>query len=66
MSLEYLNKNGLVDGRIPAGKPCAYAGICPLRMERCPTKDSLREVDFSCASARYFSLFGPPQRDDAV
>lgn len=54
--VDHTNTNGLVDGLIPAGKPCPWALQCRMRMDRCPTKEKLREVDFSCAAARLFSI----------
>jgi hypothetical protein len=52
----YLNANGLVDGNIPAGQACPFAGECNRIMERCPTEDNLKAVAFSCALARLNSL----------
>lgn len=45
-------KSLLVDGLIPKGQPCPFAQGCHFKMERCPTQEKLREVDFSCAAAR--------------
>jgi hypothetical protein len=53
---DYVNTNGLVHGNIPAGKPCPFEDDCKVKMNRCPTKDSLKTVDFSCAAARAHSL----------
>jgi hypothetical protein len=54
--MSYLNTNALVDGNIPAGQSCPFAGECKLIMERCPTEDNLKTVAFSCALARLNSL----------
>lgn len=56
LTMGYCNSNGLVDGNIPAGKPCPFLDECGLRFDRCPTPDKPKEVDFSCAAARLFSL----------
>lgn len=44
----------LVDGNIPAGTPCPFQHICPMKFERCPTDEHLKKGDFSCASARAY------------
>ena len=54
--LEYLDENGLVGGRIPAGQPCNFYKICDVRMDRCPRAEKLSKRNFSCAAARLFSL----------
>lgn len=46
----------LVDGDIPAGKPCPFEHTCKLRFERCPTSHNLKDIDFSCAAARLQDL----------
>jgi hypothetical protein len=58
----FLNSNGLVDGRIPAGKPCPFASDCTVYNERCPSKenDNMRTVPMSCAIARAFSITKSP------
>lgn len=53
---DFRNANGLINGLIPKGKPCPFKKECALSNERCPTKDNLKEVDFSCAAARAFSI----------
>ena len=60
---DHTNSNGLVNGRIPAGKPCPFETECKLKMERCPTKDSLKTVDFSCAAARAHSIIKNSEKD---
>lgn len=54
--IDFRNKHGLVNGLIPKGKPCPFKKQCALSNERCPTKDNPKEVDFSCAAARAFSM----------
>lgn len=50
--MSYLNENGLVDGNIPAGKPCPWWSKCSMKVERCPSEASPKTVDYSCALAR--------------
>ncbi len=52
----WLNSNGLVDGSIPAGGACFVADGCKIRTAYCPTKDSPRDVPFSCALVRLMSI----------
>lgn len=54
--MNWLNENGLVKGKIPAGTICHYSDKCNSINEYCPTKDNIRDVDFSCARARFMSL----------
>lgn len=55
--MDYENENGLVNGLIPAGAPCPFEDECPMLVQgRCPTKGNLREVNYSCAAARLWSL----------
>lgn len=42
----------LVDGNIPAGKPCPFAAKCTMKVPHCPTEDNLKQQPFSCALAR--------------
>ena len=58
---DYTNANGLVDGDIPSGSPCAFAETCTVRTERCPTKEKLLPHSFSCALARALSLGRTPR-----
>jgi hypothetical protein len=53
---DHCNANGLVDGDIPAGKPCPFADECGFRTERCPTEESRHAWEFSCGAARAFSM----------
>lgn len=45
-------KSLLVDGMIPAGQPCPFHNICQFRLDRCPSDQQVKDVDFSCAAAR--------------
>lgn len=55
--MDHTNANGLVDGCIPAGKPCPFSvGCLHLNKSRCPTEERLNEHAFSCAAARFFSI----------
>lgn len=56
IEMSYLNANGLKDGNIPAGNACPFLSECGLKFDRCPTSDKPKQVDFSCAAARLFSL----------
>lgn len=48
----------LVNGRIPAGKPCPWATTCKHFMPgRCPSAEARRTVAFSCALARFCDAF---------
>lgn len=55
MTTDPNDRNGLVDGNIPAGQVCPFLEKCAMKFDRCPTKESLKPVDFSCAAARGFS-----------
>lgn len=48
------NFSKLVDGLVPEGKACPYAGECQLK-EGCP-KVEPTAVNFSCGAARAFDL----------
>ena len=54
--IKWLDSNGLVDGKIPAGTGCHMATSCKMREERCPTDDKPLEWPFSCALARLGSM----------
>lgn len=60
--LDFVNANGLVDGCIPKGKACPLMNECNMFLEPnrerigCPTNNVPRSVDYSCATARAFSL----------
>lgn len=54
--IDWCNCNGLVDGKIPAGKPCPFEKKCGHPLPKCPVEGKPREVDFSCALARGLSL----------
>jgi hypothetical protein len=46
-----LNLDGLVDGKIPRGKPCPWLSLCQLKNEDCPTIEHPNENDLSCGMA---------------
>lgn len=52
----YTNSNGLVDGNIPAGQACPFAGECTMKNERCPTEGNVKRCAYSCALARLHSV----------
>jgi hypothetical protein len=59
---DHCNANGLVDGRIPVGKPCPFLAKCPMASERCPGfEGQLKPVAYSCAAARGFSICMEPK-----
>lgn len=60
--LTFLDRNGLVDGNIPAGKPCPFLSRCRRFDDRCPSPENPRPVPFSCACARAFSITEEPKR----
>lgn len=49
-------KSLLVEGCIPAGKPCPFLEQCGMKDNRCPTEELPRKVDYSCAVARGWDL----------
>jgi hypothetical protein len=54
--MNFLNENGLVKGKIPAGKFCQFYKECDMVIERCPVPGKTRLTTFSCALARQNSL----------
>lgn len=52
----YLNENGLVDGKIPSGKACPFIDTCTWKNERCPSATQTKPNDYSCAAARLHSI----------
>jgi len=52
----WLNENGLLNGRIPAGTACPFLLRCCLRHGSCPTNENTRSFTYSCSSARVYSL----------
>ncbi len=52
---DYLNSNGLINGKIPAGQTCGYYNECTRKNGYCPGGDHLLEHEFSCALARLHS-----------
>lgn len=59
----YENRNGLEDGRIPAGKPCPWIATCALREARCPRINHLHIAAYGCACARFHSLMMEASND---
>lgn len=54
--MSYLNTNGLVDGNIPANKPCPFYAECKRKTGYCPSETNLLAHTFSCALARLNSI----------
>lgn len=53
---EYLDKNGLVNGLIPANSACPFLSNCKFKVHTCPGVDGkMRPTNFSCAAARLHS-----------
>lgn len=52
----YLNSNGLVNGKIPATLPCPWINECKIKDSNCPTVENPKNNLFSCGMARAFSL----------
>ncbi len=50
-----MNKRILIDGVIPAGTVCPYLEKCEARVDRCPSEESLKTINYSCAAARAFA-----------
>jgi hypothetical protein len=66
-SVDFLNSEGLVDGKIPAGTECPFWVRCALLTKNCPTfnQSSIRtDTTFSCAVARSFSLLQEVVKDE--
>jgi hypothetical protein len=63
--MDFLNANGLVDGRIPPGNPCPFSEICSWRTDNCPTVEgkNLRDQPFSCGAARAISMVFVSKQD---
>jgi hypothetical protein len=61
--MSYCNDNGLVNGNIPAGKPCPWWKSCNMKVERCPSEAKPKEVDYSCALARLNSCIDSGKRE---
>lgn len=63
MARTYLNSNGLVDGKIPAGEKCPFLRECELACSRCPGFRDVKPVDYSCAAARAHSISKEKRED---
>lgn len=56
---DYLNTNGLVGGKIPAGKLCPFEKVCDFVCKdwnECPVENRVKKYDFSCQKAKIYSL----------
>jgi len=60
--LQFLNNNGLVNGKIPANIKCPFHPRA-LSNERCPTENNTKPHPFSCATARAFSLLEDSKKE---
>lgn len=49
-------KSKLVDGFIPADKPCPFASICVMKETCKKVERPISEKQFSCALARAFDM----------
>lgn len=53
---EFLNRNGLKLGLIPANTSCPFLENCKFKVHTCPGADGkMKPNDFSCAAARLHS-----------
>jgi len=53
----YLDSNGLVDGKIPQGKPCPFLTECKMMLaDRCPSESHQPPGPYSCGAARLWSI----------
>lgn len=57
------NENGLVNGLIPAGKPCPWWSKCSMKVARCPSESNPKVVDYSCALARLNSVIDSGKKE---
>jgi hypothetical protein len=46
----------LVDGNIPAHSACPYINSCQGKMQSCPTAETVRPHQLSCALARLHAM----------
>lgn len=53
--ITYLDRNGLVDGKIPAGKGCPFLASCKNKESVCPTSEAAFAVPYDCEHARMHS-----------
>jgi len=61
--MSYTNTNGLVDGCIPEGQPCPFAGDCKMKTDNCPVEGRVKANKFSCALARLNSLISEGKKE---
>ena len=51
----YLDRNGLVEGKIPAGHGCPFLDSCKSKEKVCPTAEATFTVPYDCEHARMHS-----------
>lgn len=56
--MKWLNQYGLKNGRIPKGSICPWHTKCTIVNERCPKPGNTKDNNYSCATARAFSIVG--------
>ena len=54
--MNHWNKNGLINGAVPAGNACPFIATCKYRLSKCPTDTALHDKQYSCSVARLLSL----------
>jgi hypothetical protein len=54
--MDFLNNNGLVDGKIPPKTTCPFICDCNMKNSYCPSINNLNTDAFSCGLARAFSI----------
>lgn len=66
MREDFHNTNGLVDGRIPKGVQCPFKDKCIFATYKAGVvcrRPDVMDFNFSCASARAFSLIANSERE---
>jgi hypothetical protein len=61
---DFLNANGLVDGRIPVGKDCPFKNNCAVDAAGKYRRSLVMNKKFSCALARGFSIVKRDQLEE--
>lgn len=60
---DFRNTNGLVDGKIPARKPCPFLHECNRINDNCPIPNKTKDNNFSCGFARGWSIIRETKDD---
>lgn len=54
--MKKINRNGLIESKIPKGDPCPYSFTCKCINKNCPTFYKTKKEDFKCNYAIIKSL----------